>query len=76
MTPVGGEPANRGELEAAIDELERAAARLRTEEMDPEEAAQLVEQCAQIAGHLGAALDREADASAAGDTDPGQERLL
>jgi len=76
MTPAGGEPANRKELDAAVDELRQAASRLRSEEMEPEEAAELVEYCAELAGHVGAALDREADASAAEGADAGQERLL
>ncbi len=74
----GGEPAPAGreELDAAVQELERAAARLRTEEIEPEEAAELVERCAELAGRVGAAVDRHADAASAGATDPGQERLL
>ena len=43
--------------------------------MEPEEAAELVERCAELAARAGSALDREADARA-GDADPGQERLL
>jgi hypothetical protein len=60
------------ELDAAITELEHAAARLRSEEIEPEEAAELVERCAQLAATLGAALDRQAAAP----EDSGQERLL
>ena len=61
------------ELDAAIAELERAAVRLRAEDIDPEEAAELVERCAKLAAEVGAALDRQAAASA----DPaGQEKLL
>jgi len=69
-------PAGRDELDAAVRELERTAARLRTEEIEPEEAAELVERCAELAGRVGAALDREADARSAAAGDPGQERLL
>jgi len=76
MTPAGGEPGNREELDAAVEELNRAASRLRTEEIEPEEAARLVEYCAQIAARVGAALDRESDTLAGGGPDPGQERLL
>ncbi len=61
------------ELDAAIEELERAAARLRAEEIDPDEAAELVERCAQLATEVGAALDRRAAAAA---ESAGQERLL
>jgi hypothetical protein len=61
------------ELDAAIAELERAADRLRAEEIDADEAAELVERCAQLAAQLGSALDRKASAPAEGS---GQERLL
>jgi exonuclease VII small subunit len=63
------------ELDSAIDELERAAARLRTGEIEPEEAAELVERCAQLAARVGAELDRSASA-AAQEPPPDQERLL
>ena len=59
-------------LDEAIAELESAAARLRSEELAPEEAAELVERCAEIAARVGAELDRRADP---GDS-PGQETLL
>ena len=59
-------------LEEAIAELESAAARLRSEELAPEEAAELVERCAEVAARVGAELDRRADP---GDS-PGQETLL
>jgi exonuclease VII small subunit len=61
------------ELDAAIDELERAAGRLRSGDLDAEEAAELVERCAQLAAQAGSALDRRASA---GDESSGQERLL
>ena len=61
------------ELDEAIAELERTAARLRSEDIDPEEAAELVERCAQLATEVGAALDRKAAASAEA---AGQEKLL
>ena len=63
------------ELEDAIAELENAAARLRSGEIEPEEAAALVERCAELAARVGSELDRRA----AGDQDEisaGQERLL
>ena len=63
------------ELDDAIRELEDAAERLRAEDIDPAEAAELVERCARLATQLGAALDRQA-ASARGDSAPGQETLL
>ena len=64
------------ELEALIGELDSAAARLRAGELDPGEAADLVERCAELAGRVGTKLDRagrraERDASAGG-----QEQLL
>ena len=60
------------ELDAAVAELERAAARLRSEDIEPEEAAELVERCAELAATLGAALDRQA-----APVEPSeQERLL
>jgi flagellin-specific chaperone FliS len=60
------------ELDAAIRELQRAAERLRADDVDADEAAELVERCAELAAGLGAALDRRA----AGADAPGQERLL
>ena len=76
MTGDASQPAGFDELDAAVNELERAAARLRADEIEPEEAAELVERCAQLAGRVGAALDREVDARSGGGPDPGQERLL
>ncbi len=63
------------ELDAAIAELERAAQRLRAEDIEPEEAAELVERCAELAATVGAALDSRA-AEARGDSAAGQETLL
>ena len=57
-------------LDALIDELEAVAQRLRTEELGPDEAAQLVDRCAELAGRIGSGLD-----AAARETE-GQERLL
>jgi exonuclease VII small subunit len=73
--PEAPASAPAGELDAAIAELERAAQRLRAEEIDADEAAELVERCAQLAAAAGAALDRQA-AAAQGDPAPGQESLL
>ena len=61
------------ELDAAITELERAAERLRAGDIEPDEAAELVERCAELAARAGAALDRQA---AAPPDSPEQERLL
>ena len=60
-------------LDEAVAELERTAARLRSEEVSPEEAAELVERCAEIAARVSAELDRRA---ASDDQAPGQETLL
>ena len=62
-----------GPLDDAIAELEGAAARLRSEDIAPEEAADLVERCAELAARVGAELERR---SAPEGTAPGQERLL
>ena len=61
------------ELDGAVAELERAAARLRSGELDPDEAADLVERCAELATEVGAALDRRASEPP---PDADQERLL
>lgn len=63
-------------LDTLIRDLEDAAARLRAAEMPPAEAAEVVERCAELAGRIGAELDRagrdaERDAPA-----EGQEQLL
>lgn len=63
------------ELESIARELEQAAARLRDEGVDPNEAADLVERCAELAQRAGQELDREARATPAGEQ-PGQETLL
>ena len=61
------------DLDRAIGDLREAAARLRSGEADADEAAALVERCAELASELGSRLDRQA--RAAGDA-PGQETLL
>ena len=58
-----------------IAELEQTAARLRGGELDQGEAARLVERCADLAGQVGAQLEREARSAPAGGS-PGQEQLL
>ena len=60
-------------LDELATRLDEVAARLRTEEVDPAEAARLVEQCAELAAALGAEVD--AQARRAGEVE-GQERLL
>jgi len=58
------------DLDALIHELESVAGRLRGEQLDPAEAADLVERCAELAGRLGGELDAKGRAA------EGQERLL
>jgi hypothetical protein len=61
------------QLEELVRELETTAARLRTGELESQEAAELVERCAELAGRIGSELD--AQSRAASETE-GQERLL
>ena len=60
-------------LDALIGELESVAARLRAGQVESEEAARLVERCAELAARIGSELDAESRAAA--ETE-GQERLL
>ena len=63
-------------LDTLIRDLENAASRLRAEEMPAAEAAEVVERCAELAGRIGAELDRagrEAERDAPAE---GQEQLL
>jgi hypothetical protein len=55
-------------LDRIVDRLERAAAELRSGDLDPERAAALVDECARLAGEAGAELDRQVRAA---DTGPG-----
>jgi predicted DNA-binding transcriptional regulator YafY len=61
------------ELDGLVRELEDVAARLRSEELPPEEAAALVERCAELAARVGSELDAQARAASEAE---GQERLL
>jgi hypothetical protein len=63
------------ELDSIVLELEQAAARLREQEIDAGEAADLVERCAELATRAGQELEREARAQPEGEQ-PGQETLL
>ena len=74
MTDVG--PVATDALEDAVAELERAAARLRAGELEGDEAAELVERCAELAARVGAELDRAARVAAADPPANGQETLL
>jgi hypothetical protein len=51
-------------LQDLTDRLEQAAARLRADELEPQEAARLVEDCARLAGEAAAELDRRVRAAA------------
>jgi hypothetical protein len=69
------DPRAASRLDETIAELDRAAGRLRSGDLDADEAAGLVERCAEIAAEIGAVLDQEARAARA-DPPPGQETLL
>jgi hypothetical protein len=60
-------------LDELAAELEVVADKLRSEAVDPEEAANLVERCAELAQRIGAEID--ARNRSAGEVE-GQERLL
>jgi hypothetical protein len=62
-----------GELDELVAELESAAERLRSESLDPAQAAELVERCAELATRIGAGLDAAGRSSGEAQ---GQERLL
>jgi exonuclease VII small subunit len=63
-------------LERIVDELESAASRLRSGELDSAEAATLVERCAELAARLGSELDRAAREAERAEPGDGQEQLL
>jgi hypothetical protein len=65
-------------LDRIVDRLERAAAELRSGDLEPERAAALVDELARLAGEAGAELDREvraADADTGRPTPAGQLAL-
>jgi hypothetical protein len=62
-------------LDRIVDRLERAAAELRSGDIDPERAAALVDECARLAGEAGTELDREVRAADAGSGPAGQLAL-
>jgi hypothetical protein len=64
---------DQGSLEQLTEELEAVAEKLRAGEVEPDQAADLVERCAELAAQLGAEVD--ARARSATETE-GQERLL
>jgi hypothetical protein len=61
------------QLDELVRELETAAARLRSGEVPADEAADVVERCAELAGRIGAELDAQSRAASEAE---GQERLL
>jgi hypothetical protein len=63
------------DLAAIVERLERAAAELRSGDLDPGRAAALVDECARLAADAGAQLDAELRAADAGTAAPGQLRL-
>ena len=75
VDPSGARELGAAGLDHAVAELGDAAARLRADDLDPEEAAALVERCADLAAEVGAALEREVRA-AGEQPPPGQETLL
>ena len=60
-------------LAGLAEELEAVADKLRSEAVDSDEAADLVERCAETAARLGAEIDARARGAAESE---GQERLL
>jgi hypothetical protein len=68
---MSSEPTNLQEL---VEELEQAAAKLRSGELDSGEAADLIERCAELAARLGGELEALARKGEGGA--PGQETLL
>jgi hypothetical protein len=62
-------------LSELIAHLERAAAELRSGELDPRRAAALVDECARLASEAGAQLDADVRAADTGPPAPGQLRL-
>jgi hypothetical protein len=60
-------------LTALAEELEAVADKLRADAIDADEAADLVERCAELAARLGSEIDARARGAAEAE---GQERLL
>ena len=50
-------------LQGLIERLEQAAAALRSGDLEPEAAAELVDECARLAAEAGAELDRQVRAA-------------
>ena len=60
-------------LDDLIAELESVAVRLREGGVEPDEAAELVDRCAELAARIGGELDAESRSASEAE---GQERLL
>lgn len=73
---TGSAPDPPRSLDASIAELEQAAERLRSADLDPHEAAELVERCAELAARCGGDLERASRAAAAEPAPNGAETLL
>jgi hypothetical protein len=67
---------NPDPLHDLTERLEQTAARLRDGELEPAEAAELVEACARLAGEAATELDRQVRAGEAPAQPPGQGDLL
>jgi hypothetical protein len=63
-----------GALDRLIAELDDTAERLRSGELEPAEASELVERCAELAARIGTELDRAGREAETGPGD-GQEQL-
>ncbi|HVE69245.1 MAG TPA: hypothetical protein VNB64_11750 [Solirubrobacteraceae bacterium] len=61
------------DLDALATDLQAAAQRLRAGELDPEQAAELVDECARLAARAATELERRARAA---EPVPGQDSLL
>jgi hypothetical protein len=61
------------DLDVLVGDLEKAAAQLRSGELDADGAAALVDECAHLASRAAAELDRQARAA---EPAPGQDSLL
>jgi hypothetical protein len=61
------------DLDVLVGDLEKAAAQLRSGELDPDGAAALVDECARLASRAAAELDRQARVA---EPPPGQDSLL
>ena len=61
-------------LDDLVQRLEEAATKLRADEIEPTEAAELVERCADLAARLSHALEQQARSGEG--SSPGQETLL